>query len=303
MQQSGLGLSPPPQMQQNTMPTVPQSYYQASQTYGMSAIPSPPAVLFNSSQAGLYNPFQIEASRSQFSQYPGHYGAGGNAPAFANYMQQPPNMQTAQGHADNVMYQNLASQFRAMGGVQASPYNQSQQMNNPSTVLISSSSNALMSASVKPSSQQIGAIGSKTGQPYGAQQYMNLYPQQAPPLQSSNYFSNSAGGQAGAFFGQPTAGNTQSYGIQAATGMFSGHGTPTPTNAPPPGPPQPTGFGSQYAMNTQMLAAATTMNPQQYRGSNAGGNAGNAQSGYLKSGQPPNQSHMQDSVSGTSFFK
>lgn len=91
-----------------------------------------------------------------------------------------------------------------------------------------------MSASVKPSSQQIGAIGTKAGAvgqtPYG-QQYMGMYaapPQQPPPPQnlgkterlfvlgnfkkifykyinyfiifleysgSSSYYSNSAGGQ------------------------------------------------------------------------------------------------------------
>lgn len=47
------------------------------------------------------------------------------------------------------------------------PFGQSQQLsNNPSTVLISSTSNSLMSASVKPSTQQIGAIGTKGGGPY-----------------------------------------------------------------------------------------------------------------------------------------
>lgn len=48
------------------------------------------------------------------------------------------------------MYQSLTSQYRAMGGA---PFGQSQQINNPSTVLISSTSNSLMSASVKPSNQ------------------------------------------------------------------------------------------------------------------------------------------------------
>lgn len=44
----------------------------------------------------------------------------------------------------------------------APPFGQNQQLsNNPNTVLISSSSNSLMSASVKPSSQPIGAIGTK----------------------------------------------------------------------------------------------------------------------------------------------
>lgn len=44
----------------------------------------------------------------------------------------------------------------------APPFGQNQQLsNNPNTVLINSSSNSLMSASVKPSSQPIGAIGTK----------------------------------------------------------------------------------------------------------------------------------------------
>lgn len=47
------------------------------------------------------------------------------------------------------------------------PFGQSQQLSNsPSTVLISSTSNSLMSASVKPSTQQIGAIGTKGAGPY-----------------------------------------------------------------------------------------------------------------------------------------
>lgn len=41
----------------------------------------------------------------------------------------------------------------------AAPFGQNQQLNNPTTVLISSTSNSLMSPSVKPSSQQISAIG------------------------------------------------------------------------------------------------------------------------------------------------
>lgn len=76
------------------------------------------------------------------------------APYNAPYMQNGPNLQAAPAPD---MYQNMTSQYR-MGGA---PYNQQQQINNQSTVLISSSSNSLMSASVKPSSQQIGAIGTK----------------------------------------------------------------------------------------------------------------------------------------------
>lgn len=71
MHQSSLGLSPPP-MQQGIQ-TAPQPYYQPSQFGNMSAIPSPPAVLYNSSpmpsQFGHYERFIASA----------HYGAAGNA--------------------------------------------------------------------------------------------------------------------------------------------------------------------------------------------------------------------------------
>lgn len=41
----------------------------------------------------------------------------------------------------------------------APPFGQNQGLNNPTTVLISSTSNSLMSPSVKPTSQPISAIG------------------------------------------------------------------------------------------------------------------------------------------------
>lgn len=70
MHQSSLGLSPPPMQQ--SIQTAPQPYYQPSQFGGMSAIPSPPAVLYNSSpmpsQYGHYERYIASA----------HYG-GGNA--------------------------------------------------------------------------------------------------------------------------------------------------------------------------------------------------------------------------------
>ena len=148
-----------------------------------------------------------------------------------------------------------------------------------------------MSASVKPTSQQIGAIGSKTGgavgQPYGQQYAMSMYTQQAPPLQSSSYYSSSAGGQG--FFGGPAGGAAQSYGLQA-TGMFGGHGAPAPSNAPPQ--QQVGSFGSQFLSSPLLTAAA--MN-QQYRGGPT------PQTAYMKSNQQ--QSHMQDPVSSTSYFK
>lgn len=300
LHQSSLGLSPPP-IQAGGLQAAPQPYYQASQFGGMSAIPSPPAVLYNSSpmpsQGGLYGHFQIEASRSQFSQYP-PYGAG-NTPYNA-YMQTPPNLQTAPAPD---MYQSLTSQFR-MGGAVQPPFNQTQQ-HNPSTVLISSTSNSLMSASVKPSSQQIGAIGSKSGavsqSPYGGQ-YMGMYaPQQGPPppppqMQNNSYYSNSAG--QGAFFGAPANAGTQSFGLQANTGgMFSGHGgpqAPPPSNAPPPA----TGFNSQFlsmAMNRQYQGGPSPQNANAYMKNNQPQQQGQS--------QQPNQPSHQDSVSSNSFFK
>lgn len=149
MHQSSLGLSPPP-MQQGIQ-TAPQPYYQPSQFGGMSAIPSPPAVLYNSSpmpsQYGHYERYIASA----------HYGGGNAAPYNAPYMQSGPNLQPTPAPD---MYQNMTSQFRMSGAINQPPYNQQQQLNNQSTVLISSTSNSLMSASVKPSSQ-IGAIGTK----------------------------------------------------------------------------------------------------------------------------------------------
>lgn len=79
------------------------------------------------------------------------------APYNAPYMQSGPNLQGAPAPD---MYQNMTSQFRMSGAINQPPYNQQQPLNNQSTVLISSSSNSLMSATVKPSSQ-IGAIGTK----------------------------------------------------------------------------------------------------------------------------------------------
>lgn len=135
----------------------------------MSAIPSPPAVLFNTGSGqlpaqagGLYGAFQLDQSRSPFTQYPPY------APSLQNsynppnvYLQHnqppPPPPPHAQNQPAPDMYQSGLTQYRA-----APPFGQNQQLNsNPNTVLISSSSNTLMSATVKPSSQTIGAIGTK----------------------------------------------------------------------------------------------------------------------------------------------
>lgn len=138
----------------------------------MSAIPSPPTVLFNSSpqiqaaQTGLYGAFQIDQSvlggqgRSQYSQYANPYGLGQTASspysAQSMYLQgTQPHPPTPQAPPD--LYQNLNS-YRLTG---TGHFGQSQQLNNPTTVLISSTSNSLMSATVKPSTQQISAIGKR----------------------------------------------------------------------------------------------------------------------------------------------
>lgn len=276
LHQSGLGLSPPP-MQQGGIQTA--AYYPPSQFGSISAIPSPPAVMYNSTQMqNQYGHFSMDTSRSQFSQFPPHFGAAGSAP-YANYMQTQP------APAPD-MYQNLTSQFR-MGAAVQTPFNQSQQLNSPSTVLISSTSNSLMSASVKPSSQQIGAIGSKTGtvgQQY-AQQYMNLYTQQAPPLQNNSYYSSSAAGQGGPFFGPATG--TQAYGLPSA-GMFGGH-APAPTAAPPQ--QQVANYNSPF-LNSQLLAIN-----RQYP---TGPTQPNANPPYIKSNQQQ-QSHAQDPVSSNPY--
>lgn len=139
----------------------------------MSAIPSPPTVptvLYNSTQplqpanaAGLYSTFQMEQAAasvlggqrsSQYSQYP-PFGIGQtpSSPYSTQsvYLPPAPHPPPPTQAPPPELYQN----FRLGTG----PFGQNQQLNNPSTVLISSTSNTLMSASVKPSSQQISAIG------------------------------------------------------------------------------------------------------------------------------------------------
>ncbi|XP_041767424.1 putative uncharacterized protein DDB_G0282133 isoform X1 [Anopheles merus] len=331
-QSNSMGLSPPPQMQSGSIPSAPQPFYPAQ--YGVSAVPSPPAVLYNSaaaaaamnSQGGLYNAFQIEPSgRSQFSQFPGHYGTSGTTGGPYNTYMTPTatNMQTG---PTPEMFQSLSSQFR-MGSVQ-SPYNQTTQMGNPNTMLISSNNTSLMSSSVKTSTQQIGAIGQpkpngggSVNQPPFGQQYLNMFP--PAPLQNTaaNYYSNSGGGQ-NAFFGaaSATGAATQSaYGIPpaavAASNMFGGHGGQNPSNTSQPPPPQQQmpNYSSQF-LNSPLLAATNpTLGQQQYRGApnNASQHSGANSSSYIKSNQSPQSSHIQqqqqtqqqqDTVSYYSFY-
>ncbi|XP_018565350.1 protein PRRC2A isoform X2 [Anoplophora glabripennis] len=226
----GNPLSPPPPIPQVLGASVgigPQQYtanqhigYQAglsgSTQYGMSAIPSPPTVplVYNSTQqlqaaaaqsAGLYGAFQIDQTgvlggqgRSQYSQYPNYHGLGQTASS--PYSTQSVYLQTAPPHppptaqAPPELYPNL-NNYRLSA---TAPFGQSQQLNNPTTVLISSTSNSLMSASVKPSSQPISAIGTKAGgvgQAYQqqSQQGQQVYMAYDPSIQAANYLPPSAG--------------------------------------------------------------------------------------------------------------
>ncbi|XP_058806241.1 protein PRRC2C isoform X3 [Phymastichus coffea] len=167
-------LSPPP-FNSTSQPShinyqYPGSQAAAAQYGSMSAIPSPPAVLFNTNSGqlpaqaagGLYGAFQLDQSRSPFTQYPPYAASLQSSFNQQNmYLQQAPPP-----HAPNAptpdIYQSNLSQYRLQTAAAAPPFGQNQQLsNNPNTVLISSSSNSLMSASVKPTSQPIGAIGTK----------------------------------------------------------------------------------------------------------------------------------------------
>lgn len=94
---------------------------QAAQYGGMSAIPSPPAVLFNTGSGqlpaqagGLYGAFQLDQSRSPFTQYAPYAPSLQSSFSQQNvYLQQPP---PPPPHAPNAptpeMYQNNLSQYR-----------------------------------------------------------------------------------------------------------------------------------------------------------------------------------------------
>lgn len=94
---------------------------QAAQYGGMSAIPSPPAVLFNTGSGqlpaqagGLYGAFQLDQSRSPFTQYTPYAPSLQSSFSQQNvYLQQPP---PPPPHAPNAptpeMYQSNLSQYR-----------------------------------------------------------------------------------------------------------------------------------------------------------------------------------------------
>ncbi|KAK7867205.1 hypothetical protein R5R35_008391 [Gryllus longicercus] len=303
-------LSPPPFNSSNTQ----QGHINYQPTLGgtaapfgsISAIPSPPTVLSYSSQqipsqGGLYGAFQLDGTQvrsgqalSQFSGFPPYglnQGLAGQTSAFNQQSMYLPTAPHPPPSAAPDIYPSSLSQYRIPAA--QGPFGQSQQLSsNPSTVLISSTSNSLMSASVKPSSQQIGAIGTKGGGPYQqsglpsqpSQLYIQYDPsylsgsqmvQRPGPVQSnvvptiphsSSFYSGSAGGQAGFYqatnstlqqgpSGQPLHQTGSPYGLQ---GYSTQSGTATPVGLQ--------GFSSQMP---------------QYRGTSLPAHT------FLKSGQHP----------------
>ncbi|KAF5289512.1 hypothetical protein FQA39_LY15067 [Lamprigera yunnana] len=306
---TGVGLGQPPQPYTSNQHLGYQPNLGGNTQYGMSAIPSPPTVLFNSTQqiqaaqTGLYGAFQIDQSqvlggqgRSQYSPYANPYNLGQTASS--PYSAQSMYLQGAQPHpsaaqAPPDIYQNLNNYRIPATG----PFGQNQQLNNPTTVLISSTSNSLMSATVKPSSQPISAIGTKassTGQAYQQQsQQGQLYMAYDPTIQanylpntgvlqrgptapiqnnvvpglqpSSSYYTGSTGAQTG-FFQQPASSTLQSaslqqhqagYGLQ---GNVFGNPNQSHSNA------TLQNFGSHFLSSPMQLAAA--LNAQQFRSTN-----------------------------------
>lgn len=156
-----------------SVPILFQASLSGSTQYGISAIPSPPTVpmVYNSTQPLQaaaaqtpvpYGAFQIDGvlsgqGRNQYSQYPSYHSLGQTASSPYStqsvYLQTAPHPPTPQ--APPELYSNI-NNYRLSA---TAPFGQNQQLNNPTTVLISSTSNSLMSASVKPSNQPISAIG------------------------------------------------------------------------------------------------------------------------------------------------
>ncbi|XP_018302966.1 protein PRRC2C isoform X3 [Mycetomoellerius zeteki] len=330
-------LSPPPfnstgqpsHINYQEFPQYPGS--QAAQYGGMSAIPSPPAVLFNTGSGqlpaqagGLYGAFQLDQSRSPFTQYAPYAPSLQSSFSQQNvYLQQPP---PPPPHAPNAptpeMYQNNLSQYRLTAAA-APPFGQNQQLsNNPNTVLISSSSNSLMSASVKPSSQPIGAIGTKAPHfqtpsapqpnqlayiPYDPNQvlgvsgsYMSnsqLVQRPGPNVQASNsyYSATSAdvfpGSQTGFY---QSGGATQQTGTHYGLQGFSQHSQSLATGSATPVGLQNYGPSFLSSSGLQIAAAA-----QQFRNPTGGlPGPGNAAPTFLSKHQPQEQPRQLKSPSG-----
>ncbi|XP_029661458.1 protein PRRC2C isoform X11 [Formica exsecta] len=331
-------LSPPPfnstgqpsHINYQEFPQYPGS--QAAQYGGMSAIPSPPAVLFNTGSGqlpaqagGLYGAFQLDQSRSPFTQYAPYAPSLQSSFSQQNvYLQQPP---PPPPHAPNAptpeMYQNNLSQYRITAAA-APPFGQNQQLsNNPNTVLISSSSNSLMSASVKPSSQPIGAIGTKAPHfqtqsapqpnqlayiPYDPNQvlgvsgsYLNnsqLVQRPGPNVQASanSYYSATSadvfpGSQTGFY---QSGGATQQTGTHYGLQGFGQHNQSLATgNATPVGLQN---YGPSFLSSSGLQIAAAA---QQFRNPTGGlPGPGNAAPTFLSKHQPQEQPRQLKSPSG-----
>ncbi|XP_030763788.1 uncharacterized protein LOC115888261 [Sitophilus oryzae] len=216
-----------------------------SAQFSISAVPSPPTVLYNSTQqlpsANLYGAFmqptdqtsllggQGHARAGGFGQYPtvgAYHGIGQAANSHYNtqsvYLQTaahaPP---TAQAPPELYPSMNSLSSYRMSA---APPFGQNPPLNNPTTVLISSTSNSLMSASVKPSSHQIGAIGTKAGgvgQAYQqSQQSQQVYMTYDPSIQAANYLPGAGVMQRGP--AGPPVQNSVVPGLQPSSSYYSG---------------------------------------------------------------------------------
>ncbi|XP_063911765.1 uncharacterized protein Nocte isoform X3 [Zophobas morio] len=303
---TGVNLGQPPQQYTANQHIGYQAGLGGSNQYGISAIPSPPTVMYNSTQqiqqTGLYGPFQIDQSgvlggqgRSQYSQYPNHYSLGQTASSPYStqsvYLQTQPHPPPA-AQAPPDLYQNISNYRLSATG----PFGQNQQLNNPTTVLISSTSNSLMSASVKPSSQPISAIGTKAGgvgQAYQqqSQQSQQVYMAYEPALQanylpsaagvmqrgptgpvqnnvvpalqpSSSYYSGSTG-QTG-YFQQPGSSTIQSAQLQQHQAGYGLQGNVFGTHNQSHTNAGLQSFNSHF-LSTPMLAAAINAQQQQFR--------------------------------------
>lgn len=244
------------------------------------AIPSPPTVMFNSSQplpqTGLFQPLFDgttvlgQRGASQFSQYTYGIGQGLGSNAFGQqsmFLQTPPPLSAT---ADP--YTNSLSQYRLQpnavtGFGQSQPQPQSQ-----NTVLISSASTTLMSSAVKPSThtfgssqQNFGTIGSKAGTPFqqsglgGALQGGAL---QGGPQPSVYIFdpSHSMGLLNSQLVQRPAVQSSVIQAIQTPNSFYSNNGAGTPggpPTAPPAGPtgPQQPAAGYYTASGSPLQAA------------------------------------------------
>ncbi|XP_066254537.1 protein PRRC2C isoform X1 [Euwallacea similis] len=346
----GVALGPPPYTGNQHLTGFPTAAAQnvggaGSAQYGISAIPSPPTVLYNSTQqlqSGLYGAFLPTAEQAGVMGTQGHARAAGGFGQYqaagqnsyllgqhgsSHYNAQSVFLQTAPHPPPTAqppeMYPSMNS-FRLSAG----PFGQNQGLNNPTgapaTVLISSTSNSLMSASVKPSSQPISAIGTKAGgvgQAYqqqsqqGQQVFMAYEPAlqaanylqgagvmqrgpTGPPVQnnvvpglqpSSSYYSGSTGGQS-AYYQQP--GNSslgsapQLPQHQAGYGLQGNiFGTHSQSN---------TGLQNSFPFLSTQMQVAAALNAQQYRSAAAA----SLQSPYMKVGGSPMSGDQQAQQGG-----